>query len=60
MYAAKNKSAQSAALVKLFLDANADINATDNASAWDRDGVGCHMYGTAGRRIIARCFEVRA
>ena len=60
MYAAQNKSAQSSAVVKLFLGAKADINATDKVCVWEGNDVGCRMYGAAGRRIIARYFELRA
>ena len=45
MYAAENESRQSPAMVVLLLRAGADVNATDRVSGWDRDGVGCHIYG---------------
>ena len=60
MYAVQNEFAQSSAVVELFLDAKADINAADRVCVWEGDGVGCRMYGAAGRRIIARYFELRA
>ena len=45
LYAARNESAQARAVVELLLKAGADVNATDYVSGWDRDGVGCHIYG---------------
>ena len=36
--------AQAPAVVELLLKAEADPNATDMVSGWDRDGVGCHIY----------------
>ena len=60
MHIVKNEFAQSSALVEVLLDAKADINATDKVCVWEGDGVGCRMYGAAGRRIIARYFELRA
>ena len=43
MYAARN--AESPAVVELLLKAGADVYAMDKVSGWDRDGVGCHIYG---------------
>ena len=45
MYAAENESAQSPAVAERLLEAGADLYATDYVSGWDRDGVGCHIYG---------------
>ena len=45
MYAALSWSAQSPVIVELLLKSKADSNATDYVSGWDRDGVGCHIYG---------------
>ncbi len=52
MCAALSESAQSPAVVELLLKAEADVNATDYVSAWEGDGVGCYMYGVAGRWAI--------
>ena len=42
MFEALNKSAQAPALVELLLKGKADVNATNDVSAW-------HMCGAAGR-----------
>ena len=45
-YAAQyNKSAQVLEVVERLLERNADVNAVDDVSAWDGDGVGWHVYG---------------
>ena len=43
MFAAQNRSEQCPALVKLMLNGKADVNAADSVSAWEGDGVGCHI-----------------
>ena len=49
MFAAKNESAQSPALVELLLKAKAEANARNSVSTWERDGTGRHKYGVTGR-----------
>ena len=39
MYAVRNESAQSPAVVELLLKAEADVNAANDVSAWEGDGV---------------------
>ena len=51
MYAAINQSAQCPALVKLVLKAKGDVNAADSVSAWEGDGVGCHIRGVRGKNL---------
>ena len=57
MYAARN--AQSPAAVDVLLRNKADVYAMDKVSGWDRDGVGCHIYGypygVTGRWGIVGC-----
>ena len=44
MYAARNNSAQSPALVWLLLKGKADVNATDKVNACEGGGLGWYVY----------------
>ena len=55
MFAAHNKSAQALALVALLLEGKADVNAVDDVSAWEGDGVRGHVYGVCGLLCVGQC-----
>ena len=59
MFAAENESEQCTVLVELLLKHKADVNGKGPVSAWEGDGLGCHMHGVASGWIITVCSPVR-